>query len=347
VGEHRGVLAADDARPDGITIDGEHVVTSDHIEQFADFPASMVVVGAGVIGCEYATMFANFGRTQIKIIDRQPRILPFEDADVAEVVARSFEQMGVVIHRQSKLQELRVVDGHVRYVITDEAGQASTLDVERALISIGRVPATGGLGLEDWGVQLEKNGGVAVEQTRSTSAPHVYAAGDATMDVALANVAELEARHAVERMFGLEPAPIRYEALSAIMFLSPEVASVGLNEQQAREQKIPYRAGVVSNSLINRNIAMRATRGFVKLLARRDGPGRLLGLRVVGPEASSAIQGIAFLIDQGATLDDIDHCVHPHPAITEGVQECARLLLGRSIHKAEVFGPELLRHIEG
>ena len=333
--------------PDGITLDGERVVTSDHIEQWPEFPASMVVVGAGVIGCEYATMFANFGRTQIKIIDRQPRILPFEDADVAEVVARSFEQTGVVIHRQSKLQELRVVGDQVEYVITDEGGQATTVRVERALISIGRVPATAGLGLPDWGVTLEKNGGVAVEQTRSTSAPHVYAAGDATMDVALANVAELEGRHAVERMFGFEPSPIRYEALSAIMFLNPEVASVGLNEQQAREQKIPYRAGVVSNSLINRNIAMRATRGFVKLLARRDDPGQLLGLRVVGPEASSAIQGIAFLIDQGATLADIDHCIHPHPAITEGVQECARLLLGRSIHKAEVFGPELLRLVEG
>jgi dihydrolipoamide dehydrogenase len=167
------------------------------------------------------------------------------------------------------------------------------------------------------------------------------------MDVALANVAEMEGRHAVEDMFDLKPSPIRYEALSAIMFLNPEVASVGLNEQQAREQKIPYRVGVVANALVNRNIAMRATRGFVKLLASLEEPNRLLGLRVVGPEASSAIQGIAFLIDQGATLADIDRCVHPHPAITEGVQECARLLLGRSIHKTEVFGPELLRRGEG
>jgi len=332
--------------PDGIEVDGERIVTSDHIESFSNFPASMVVVGAGVIGCEYATIFANFAKTRISIIDRQPRILPFEDADVAEVVAGSFEQMGVVIHRQSRLKTLRVVGDQVEYVIVDEQGE-HTHRVERALISIGRVPNTASLGLDRAGVALDRNGGLVVEQTRSTTAPHVYAAGDATMDVALANVAELEARHAVEHMFGLGPAPIRYEALSAIMFLNPEVASVGLNEQQAREQKVPYRVGMVANALVNRNIAMRATRGFVKLLASREEPGKLLGLRVVGPEASSAIQGIAFLIDQGATLADIDRCVHPHPAITEGVQECARLLLGRSIHKTEVFGPELLQRGEG
>ena len=92
---------------------------------------------------------------------------------------------------------------------------------------------------------------------------------------------------------------------------------------------------------------MRSTYGFVKLLATRDTPGKILGLRLVGPQASSAIQGIAFLIDQGKSVEDIDHCMHPHPAITEGVQECARILLGRSIHKRDVFGSELLRYAEG
>jgi dihydrolipoamide dehydrogenase len=326
--------------PDGIPVDGELVVTSDQIEAFKSFPESMVIIGAGVVGCEYATIFANFGKTRIHIIDRQPRILPFEDEDVAEEVASSFESMGVVIHRASKLESLQVVDGKVEYVITNsEQGKTETIRVERALVSVGRAPATKDLGLEAAGVKLDKGGGVVVENTRSTTAPHIYAAGDATMDIALVNVAELEGRYAVETMFGLEPRPIRYEALSAIMFLKPEVASVGLNELKAKEQKIPYRVGVVANRLIGRNIAMRETHGFIKLLASPD-THRILGLRVVGPEASSTIQGIAFLIDQEATLEDIDHCVHPHPAITEGVQECARMLLGRSVMKVDVFGRE-------
>ncbi len=328
--------------PDGIAVDGEYVVTSDQIESFPAFPESMVIVGAGVVGCEYATIFANYGKTKIHIIDRQPRILPFEDEDVAEEVASSFESMGVIIHRASRLETLKVVEGKVEYVITDAEGKLETIRVERALVSVGRIPNTVDLGLESAGVTLDKGGGVIVENTRS-SVPHIYGAGDATMDLALVNVAELEGRYAVESMFGLTPRPIRYEALSAIMFLKPEVASVGLNEIKAREQKIPYRVGVVANRLISRNIAMRETAGFIKVLASPD-THRILGLRVVGPEASSTIQGIAFLIDQEATLEDIDRCVHPHPAITEGVQECARMLLGRSVMKVDVFGAEgLLR----
>src|SRR5207237_589740 len=126
-----------------------------------------------------------------------------------------------------------------------------------------------------------------------------------------------------ERMFGMADGkpvePLRYGALSSILFLAPEVAAVGLNEQQAKKQGVKYRVATVSNHLVARNIAMRATRGFVKLLATPE--GQLLGLRVVGPQASSTIQGVAFLIDRGGTLEDIDRCIHPHPAIPEGVQE--------------------------
>ncbi len=332
--------------PDGIPVDGDVIVTSDHIESWSQFPESMVIVGAGVIGCEYATVFANFGRTKIHIIDRQPRILPFEDEDVAEEVARSFEASGVTIHRSSKLERLELKNGRVEYVISNADGKTETINVEKALVSTGRVPNTQTLGLEAIDVKVEKGGSIVVKDTQTT-VPHIWAAGDVTMDIALVNIAELEGRYAVEKMFGLDPRPIQYEALSAIMFLRPEVASVGLNETKAKEQKIPYRVGVVGNRLVSRNVAMRSTRGFVKLLAAKDSD-EILGLRVVGPQASSTIQGIAFLIHMKAKLTDIDQCVHPHPAIPEGVQECARMLLGRSVLKREVFGPEgLLRYGEG
>ena len=329
--------------PPGVAVDGALVVTSDHIEHLPRFPESMVIVGAGVIGCEYATIFANFGRTRVSLIDRQPRILPFEDEDVAEAVSRNFERMGIHIHRESSLQSLEARDGHVRYVVCDREGKhCEPIDVERALVSIGRVPNTRGLGLEAAGVALDKNGGVVVTDTQS-SAPHVYAAGDVTADTALVNVAELEGRHAVERMFGAPTHRIPYEALSAIYFLAPEVAAVGINEQEARRRGLAYRVGVLGNRLIPRTIAMRATDGFLKLLVSRDEPARILGMRAVGPQAATTIQGIAFLIEKGGTLDDIDACVHPHPAITEGVQECARAILGRSVFKPAAFGPELLR----
>ena len=332
--------------PDGIEVDGQRIVTSDQIESLTSFPQSMVVVGAGVIGCEYATIFANFRQTKINLIDQQPRILPFEDEDIAQVIASRFESMGITIHRASKLSRMRVVDDQVEYVLCNDQGVCEPIRVERALISIGRIPSTADLNLAAAGVATGKNGGVLVEQTRSTTAPHIYAAGDTTMDTALVNVAELEGRHAVERMFGTEPEPIRYEALSSIMFLAPELAAVGLNEQQARKQGIRYRVAVVQNRLVNRAIAMRATAGFVKLLCAPD-TEKILGLRVIGPQASSTAQGIAFLIDRGGTLSDIDHCIHPHPAIPEAVQECARVLLGRSVHRTDVFGTDLIRCGEG
>ncbi len=328
--------------PDGIQVDGERILTSDQIEQLRRFPESMVIMGAGVVGCEYATIFGNFRQTRMDLIDRQPRILPFEDEDLAEVITGGFEEMGLTVHREPQLVSMRADENGVEYVLRQPSGATTTARAERALVSIGRVPNTAGLGLDLAGVQLDAKGSIAADQTR-TSVPHIYAAGDSTMDVALANVAELEGRVAVERMFGISCRPIRYEALSTIMFLCPEVAAVGLNEQQAKKAGIPYRVSVLSNRLINRNIAMRSTTGFIKLLATQGDEGRILGVRVVGPQASSTAQGTAFLIEQGGTLEDIDRCIHPHPAIPEGVQECARLLLGRSIHKLSVFGPDLIR----
>lgn len=331
--------------PGGVEVDGSWIMTSDHIERMGHFPESLVVVGAGVVGCEYATIFANFGVKRIHIVDRQPRILPFEDEDVSELVARNFQASGIQIHRGASLRSLTRCEGGVAYEIESEGKGAQRIEVERALVSIGRVANTRGLGLEEVGVKLDPVGNIITTHTQS-SVPHIYAAGDVTPDVALVNIAELEGRFAVEKMFGRDPTPLRYDALSAIMFLKPEVASVGLNEVACRKAGIRYRVGVVSNLLVARNVAMRATDGFIKLVVRHEAPHTILGLRVVGPQAASTVQGTAFLIEQGADLTAIEHCIHPHPAIPEGVQECARLLLGRGLFKPEVF-PGLLRVGEG
>ncbi len=323
--------------------DGDRVITSDEVDHLPAPPARLAIVGGGVVGCEYATIFGQFGKTEVDLLDRQPRILPFEDEDVAAVVAARFGAMGVTIHRQARLESLRVDGDGVELIVRCGGDSVITRRVDRVLLAVGRVPSTDELGLDVAGVQIAPGGSIVAEDTR-TSARHVWAAGDSTADVMLVNMAEIEARHAVEDMFGLEPPPIAYEAQSAIFFLSPELASVGLNEQMARAQGISFRAAVVSNRLIRRNMAMRATDGFVKLLAHRD--GRVLGLRVVGPQAGSCIQGVALLVAGGGTLEDLDRCVHPHPAVTEGVQEAARLLLGNSLYKCAAVGPDLARIVE-
>jgi dihydrolipoamide dehydrogenase len=330
--------------PPSIAVDGDRVVTSDHIEHVADLPKRLAIIGAGVVGCEYATVFALLGQTRVELFDRQTRILPFEDADVSSVVGARFSQLGVHVHRKTRIERVERIGDEAEVTWIDEAGATQARRYDRVLVATGRIPATGGLGLDHPGVKVDAaSGGILVDDTR-TSAPHIWAAGDISPDVMLANVAEIEARHAVEDMYGLDPPVIVREAQSAIYFLSPEVAAVGLNEQMARERGIKYRAAIVSNALNRRNIAMRATTGFVKLLVRRD--ERLLGLRVVGPQAGTAIQGIALLIGQGGALDAVDRCVHPHPAVTEGVLEAARLLLGRSLYRPDAMG-ELCRLVDG
>ena len=322
--------------PPNIPVDGVRVVTSDHIEHLPELPGRLAIIGAGVVGCEYATIFAHFRATRVELFDRQPRILPFEDEDVSAVVATRFAEIGVHVHRKAQIQTVTVIGDEVEVAWIDDTGAPRAQRYDRVLVATGRAPSTANLGLEHTGAALDpRSGGIVVDSCRAVGAPHIWAAGDVTPDLMLANLAELEARHSVEEMYGLDPPPLVHEAQSAIYFLSPEVAAVGLDEQMARAKGIRYRAAIVSNSLNRRNLAMRATAGFVKLLARPD--GRLLGLRVVGPQAGTCIQGVALLIGQGGTLDAVDRCVHPHPAVTEGVLEAARLLLGTSLYKPDAM----------
>ncbi|HEY4056004.1 MAG TPA: NAD(P)/FAD-dependent oxidoreductase [Kofleriaceae bacterium] len=320
--------------PPGFAVDNERILTSDSIEHMTELPARLAIVGAGVVGCEYATIFAQLKCTGVDLFDRQSRILPFEDADVSDVVARRFSEIGVHVQHSTRITKCERIGDEVELTWTDDHG-SHTKRYDRVLVATGRAPSVSNLGLEHAGVTVdEKTGGIHTKGCR-TDAPHIWAAGDATPDLMLANLAELEARHAVEDMAGLDPPAIVHEAQSAIYFLSPEVAAVGLDEQMAKAKGIQYRAAIVYNSLNRRNLAMRATVGFVKLLARPD--GRLLGMRVVGPQAGTCIQGVALLIGQGGTLDAVDRCVHPHPAVTEGVLEAARLLLGTSLYKPDAM----------
>lgn len=319
-----------------IPVDGEIIMTSDNIMGLKGFPESLVVLGGGVVGCEYATVFTAYGKTKVSIIDRAPRILPFEDEDVALHCASNLEARGARIHSGAKLVSMGVKDGRVSYVLEMPGGGQETFDAERALISIGRTPNTDQLALEKAGVQLSPRGHVINTMTR-TGVPHIHAIGDVTDDIALVSVGEIEGRYAVERMFGERGEDLSYDHLSTIMFLDPEVAAVGLNEQQAVQAKIPYRMASYSYRFVNRAVAMGATDGFVKLLVADDGSMRILGMRALGAHASTSIQAVSYMIKYGRPASELAELIHPHPAVTEGLQECVRLLMGSSIYKPSVF----------
>ncbi|MCL4280801.1 MAG: NAD(P)/FAD-dependent oxidoreductase [Flavobacteriales bacterium] len=324
----------------GIAVDERRILTSDGIFAITDLPRSIVIVGAGVVGCEFATIFSNFGRTKVHLIDRAPRILPFEDEDVSALVARNLERKGVVIHHQARLERLAAEPDAVRYLLRYDDGRKEEIDVEMALLSVGRAPNLENLGLERAGVELDDKGRLRLDGTCSTN-PHIHVVGDAMGANMLVNIGEHEGRHAVERIFHVHAKPLCHVNVSTIMFLDPEVAGVGLNEQDCRARNIAHRTARIDYSCLARAIAMRHTKGFFKLIVTDDERMSVLGMRAVGEHASSAIQAVALMMDKGMGIRDLAGLMHPHPSITEGVQECARMLIGTSIFKPEVLNDRM------
>lgn len=318
-----------------LPIDEKYVMTSDGVEAMDDFPESMVIVGAGVIGCEYATIFSGFGKTKVHLIDKGARILPFEDDDIVRVIERNMENSGVLIHRNSRLVRMEVKHERVEYELEYDDTSKAVFNVAKALVAVGRVPNYEDLWDSNVDITISKRG--IEDNDTQTNISNIYAVGDITADISLVNVGELEGRYAVEKIFGSPERKLLYENISTIMFLNPEVAGVGVNETQAHERGIDYKVVTLDYSCIPRAIAKRNTQGFIKLLVTNDEHMKILGMKVLGNQASSAIQAVALLISMDKGIEELAECVHPHPSITEGIQECVRMLLGKSMFKPDAL----------
>jgi dihydrolipoamide dehydrogenase len=342
--EGEKIIIATGSRPrhlPNIEVDERFIFTSDGIEQLEDYPKSLVIVGAGVIGCEYATIFANFGKTKVYIIDRQDRILPFEDTDVSDLISSKMEEKGIVIHHNSQLERLQRIGDEVEYELSYPDGKREIIRVEKALLSIGRVPNIEKLGLQNAGVELSKRGVHIGDDDTQTNVENIYAVGDVSGRIALVNMGEIEGRHAVEKIFGNNKERISYDNICTIMFLNPEVAAVGINEQECIKNNIPVKVVKIDYSVVARAIAMRKEDGFFKIIVTNDDEMKILGMRAVGEHASSTIQAIGLMIKMNLSIKHLSELVHPHPSIVEGIQECVRMLLNKSIFKSSVFKDKL------
>lgn len=338
------IILATGSRPrlvPNMPVDEKSILTSNGIESITDYPKSLVIVGAGVIGCEYATIFSNFGKTKVYLIDRADHILPFEDRDISELVSNNLEQKGVTIHHNARLERMEKIGNEVEYELKYPDGTSEIIRVEKALLSIGRVPNIESLTIENAGVKMSKRGIHIGDTDTRTNIPNIYAVGDVSGRIALVNMGEIEARHAVEKIFANKIETLSYDNVCTIMFLKPEVAAVGLNESQCIANNIPVKVVKVDYSVIARAIAMRKTQGFFKIIVTNDDEMKILGMRAVGEHASSAIQAVGLLIKMNASIEVLSELVHPHPSIVEGIQECVRMLLNKSIFKSSVFKDKL------
>ena len=340
------IIIATGSRPrtlPNVEVDEKIIMTSNGIHHITEFPKSLVIVGAGVIGCEFATMFANFGKTKVYLIDRADRILPFEDEDISDLAAFNLEEKGVTIHHNAQLERLVKLEDEVEYELSYPDGRREVIRVEKALLAIGRVPNVEDIGLEAAGVKMSKRGMHIGDIDTRTNIDHIYAVGDVSGRIQLVNMGELEGRHAVEKIaLGDDMIqPLSYDNICTIMFLHPEVAAVGMNEKTCREKNIPVKVVKVDYSVIARAIAMRKTQGFFKIIVTNDNEMKILGMRAIGEHASSAIQACALLIKMGKGVEELAEMIHPHPSIIEGIQECVRMLLNKSVFKSSVFKDKL------
>lgn len=329
----------------GIEVDQERIINSDGILNLKRFPERMVIIGSGIIGCEFATIFSNFGQTQVHMIDRYNRVIPFEDNDLSDFVANNLAANGVKIHHTASLRTIRKVKDHLEVVLDYKAGHSRVIEADVALIAIGRQPNTEDLGLENIGIEATDRGFLKINDVcmvdNNPHKTHIFAAGDITGHGQLYNVAETQGRYATKAIYNQIKYPLTYGNMSTLMFFKPEVAAVGLNEKELQQKGLPYRVAFYSNVMVNRSIAMRATNGFVKLMISDTDEQRILGMRAAGPQASAFIVSIAHLIDKGNSLKDIMKIIHPHPSVTEGIQECLRVFNNKSVMKPKAF-PKLI-----
>ncbi|TAJ14245.1 NAD(P)/FAD-dependent oxidoreductase [Marinilabiliaceae bacterium JC017] len=329
----------------GLQIDGERIINSEGILNIDHFPERMLIIGSGIIGCEFATIFSNFKQTEVHLLDRANRVLPYEDDDISSFVSANLENNGVIIHHTATLRTIRKHPSHLEVVLDYQDGHSKVIEVDVALVAIGREPNTRGLGLEKIGILPQKGGSLPILDDcvvrDGHSHCHIYAAGDVTGHAQLYSVAEFQGRLAAEKIGDIPSYELDYSHMSTLMFFKPEVAAVGANEKQLREKGTSYKVAFYSNKLVNRAIAMRNTRGFVKILVSNDDEQRILGMRAAGPQASAFIVSVAHLINMGNSLREVLRIFYPHPSVTEGVQECLRTLSGKSIYKPQAF-PDLI-----
>lgn len=326
------VLVATGTRPreiPGVPIDGKRVITSTEALSLPQVPETILIVGAGAVGVEFADVYEAYG-SKIVLIEMLPRLLPVEDAEISRFLERIFAKRGMTIRTETKVEQVTVGDRQVTVRVGHE-GKQETLQGDVVLVAIGRIPNSKGMGLEDMRVKLDRGGFIEVNDRFETSASGIYAIGDVIGGPLLAHKAMAEAIAAVEAMAGQTERRVDRSKIPNCTFCSPQVASVGLTEEQAKEQGLQVKVGRFSFQASGKAVALGETEGFVKVVAEAE-YGEVLGVHIIGPEATEMIAEATMARTLEATLDEVHYSVHAHPTLSETLGEACLAALGRAIH---------------
>jgi dihydrolipoamide dehydrogenase len=312
----------------GVTVDGRRVWTSYEALQVETVPESLIIIGAGAVGVEFASVFATYG-TRVMLIEMLPTLVPLEDPEIAEVLEHSFRRRGMQIMTGTKVEKIEISDHEVRVLVAAPQGMQE-LSAVALLLAVGRAPNTEAVGLEAVGVAVER-GFVQVNSCQQTSVPNIYAIGDVAGPPLLAHKAMAEGMIAVEHLAGQTPKPLERTNIPNCTYCAPQVASIGLTEPRAREAGREVKVGKFPFRASGRALAMAETEGLVKFVADAKF-GEILGVHIVGPEATEMIAEVAALKTLEATLDELFLTVHAHPTLAEALLEAALAAEGRAVH---------------
>jgi dihydrolipoamide dehydrogenase len=309
----------------------ERIITSDQALRLPFIPSSAVVIGAGAVGLEFASFYRSFG-AQVTVVEALPRIAPLEDEEVSKELERAFRKRGIKALAGTKVRDVAEQDDQVAVTYETPKGATETVSADVCLVAVGRGPVSDGLGYEEAGVELDR-GYVKVNGSLLTTAEHVWAIGDvASTPFQLAHVSFAEGIAVAERIAGLDPPEIDYAGVCRVTYCTPEVASVGLTEQQAKDrgyedleiEKLNMQ-GVGKANIVGEG-------GMVKLVAAKDGP--VLGVHLIGPHVTDLIAEGMLITNWEALPEEVAQLIHPHPSLSEAIGEAHLALAGKSLHTA-------------
>ena len=315
----------------GIEPDGTRILTSDHALELGAVPRSLIILGAGAVGVEFASIFSGFG-ARVTLVELLPRAVPTEDEDVSKELERCFRKRGIGVRTGAEVRKAAVGPEGVEVTCAmGGSGKTETLTAEVLLLGVGRRPKSDSLGLEKTRVVVEK-GYVKTDTSYRTAEPGVWAVGDLVGRAPLAHVASHEAVAAVETMAGEKPHPLNYDQVPWCTYCDPEVARVGLTESQARERGFEVKTGKFPFTASGRALILGENEGFVKVVTDEK-YGEVLGVHIIGPRATELIAEGTALLHLESTTEEILATIHAHPSLSEALGEAALDVLGRSLNR--------------
>ncbi len=329
----KNVIIATGSRPRDLPIlkiDEDRILSSTGALMQEKAPKTLFIVGSGAIGMEFADVYNAYG-TKVTIVEMAPNVLPLEDEEVSKFIERTFKKRGMDIHTGAKFQKAVVQKDGVEVTFEDAKGAVQTMQVDKVLSAVGRVPNTEDVGLEKAGVKKDERGFVVVDDQMRTNVPGVFALGDCAGRQLLAHKAMHEGVSCVEYMLGAGHHSVDYDNVPNCTYCHPEVASVGMTEKAAREAGYDIEVGKLPWVAIGRAVASGHTEGFVKII-RDKKYSEILGAHIVGPHATELIAEFVLGRHLESTVEEMERAMHPHPTLSEGVSEGALQSLGRAIH---------------